>query len=407
MRRETTLAGLALVVAATACGSKTNDGSASASASASSAKGKVVEAADDTDPAASSTARAAEAAIVQIPAGKFESGSTPGDKGRDPLVEPGLTSLELGAFEIDRSPYPNELDKPPLTGVTRGKAEELCKARGRRLCTELEWERACKGPEGDAFAGRAAWDATCAKTPYCASGYGVLGMGALREIVTGDIAEVKDFVTASPVMRGAAPDAAPPEHRCAKRSRSELSSASSDLGFRCCGGAENAATIPAPVWGQTFTKVDVPASKVADLFSAVPQLRKLGHDIQFFDETTAKGVISRSDVGEVPKGITLTTSPLAWNPVAGENLLVVTGLAGDDAFIVAFFQLPDDRYRVGSTMILHREKGPVVFGFNGYDGKRGKDKSNATLDWATCWKCPAESGVITYKDDGRVTITEE
>jgi len=380
-------------------------GSAAPSASA---KEKVVEAADNTDVSdAGTTAHAADAPTVSIAAGRFESGSTPGDKGRDALTEPGLVPVELGAFDIDRSPYPNELDKPPLTGVTRGKAEELCKARGRRLCTELEWERACKGPDGDAFAGRAAWDSQCAKAPFCASGYGVLGMGAIREIVNGNIAEVKDLVSPAPVMRGASPEAAATDHRCAKRSRTELSFAADDLGFRCCGGAENAAAIQAPVWKQTFTRVDMPASKVADLFSAVPQLRKLGHDIQFFDEANAKEVIQRSDVGDVPKGITLTTSPLAWNPVPGEDLLVLTGLAGDDAFIVAFYDLPDDRYRIGSTMILHKEKGPVVLGFNGYDGKRAKEKANATIDWATCWKCPAESGVITYREDGRVTITEE
>ena len=105
--------------------------------------------------------------------------------------------------------------------------------------------------------------------------------------------------------------------------------------------------------------------------------------------------------------ITLTTSPLKWSPVPGESILVMTGLAGDDAFLVAFYELPDDRYRIGSTMILHKDRGPVVLGFNGYDGRRIKDKSNATLDWATCWKCPGESGAITYREDGRVTISEE
>ena len=396
-----------LLLAMAACGSKAST-SASASAAPSSTQGKVIEAADnETTANAVSSAKAADVPTVSIPAGKLESGSTPGDKGRNPLTEPALQSVELGAFDIDRSPYPNELDKPPLTGVTRGKAEELCKARGRRLCTELEWERACKGPSGDPYPGRGAWDASCAKAPGCASGYGVMGMGSIREIVNGEMAEVKDLVAEGAVLRGSSADSAPTEHRCARRSRAEPGLTADDLGFRCCGGPENAAKIPPPVLKQTFTKVDMPASKVADLFSTVPQLRKLGGDLKFFDESGAKQIMEHSDVGEVPKGITLTTSPLEWSPVPGENLLVITGQAGDDSFIVAFYELPDDRYRIGSTMILHKERGPVVLGFNGYDGKRSKDKPNATLDWATCWKCPGESGTVTYREDGRVTILQE
>jgi hypothetical protein len=399
----------ALAVALAGWGGKHGGPDAGASASAAPSESKVLEAADNEDVAsATSTARAADSPTVAIPAGKFESGSTPGDKCRNPITEPALAVVELGAFDIDRSPYPNEIGKPPLTGVPRAKAEELCQARGRRLCSELEWERACKGPGGDPYAGRAAWDPACAKDPSsCASGFGVVGMGSIREIVKGEIAPVKELTDGGPVARGAPPDAPATDHRCAKRTPVELGLAASDLGFRCCGGPENAASIPAPAWKQTFERVSMPADKAAELFATVPQLRKLGGDIKYFDEAgAAKAILRNSDAGDVPSGITLTTSPLRWSPVPGDDLLVLVGQAGDDSFIVAFYELPEDRYRIGSTMILHGDKGPVALGFNGYDGKRAKDKSYATLDWATCWKCPSESGFVTYKD-GRVTITAE
>jgi hypothetical protein len=408
MRKALALSvGFALV----ACGGK-SDGAPDAGAATvlPSAKGKVLEAAEnETTKDAGSTAKAAADPTVPIPAGKLVAGSTPGDRGRDPLVEPALWEVELGAYDIDRAPYPNEPGKPPLTGVTREKAGELCKARGRRLCTELEWEHACKGPGDDPFAGRAAWDPACAKTPdSCASGFGVLAMGsALREWTSSEVAEVKELAPGGAAVRGASASAAEVDHRCAHRSRADATASSDDLGFRCCGGAPNAASVPAPAADPTFTKVDFGPEKVAELFSTVPQLRKLGGDLKYFDEAAAKEVVARSDAGDPPKGVTLTTSPLVWSPIPGERILVLTGLAGDDSFIVAFYKLPDDRYRLASTMVLHKDKGPVVIGYSGYDGRRTKERSIGSLDWATCWKCPGESGAITYREDNRVVVTQE
>src|SRR5262249_44439499 len=66
-------------------------------------KGKVLEAAENEGPSASGAARstpappAAAGARVQIPAGKLVAGSTPGDRGRDPTLEPALLDVELGA----------------------------------------------------------------------------------------------------------------------------------------------------------------------------------------------------------------------------------------------------------------------------------------------------------------------
>jgi hypothetical protein len=94
----------------------------------------------------------------------------------------------MSEFYIDALPYPNEAGAIATTNVSRDEAAALCTARGKRLCTELEWERACKGPsntiyeDGDEFR-----PATCglgtaaelsAKRPTgqlaaCISGFGV------------------------------------------------------------------------------------------------------------------------------------------------------------------------------------------------------------------------------------------
>src|SRR6266542_838792 len=60
-------------------------------------------------------------------------------------------AIELAGFYIDEFAYPNEVGAIPKTGMTRDEASGLCAAQGKRLCTELEWERACKGPANTTY----------------------------------------------------------------------------------------------------------------------------------------------------------------------------------------------------------------------------------------------------------------
>jgi hypothetical protein len=412
-------------------------------------QGKVLEAAENEAPrtmgsqaaphpgaGGGSRAAAPEAGPPQIdvPAGKLVAGSTPGDKGREPSLEPSLLEVELGGFTIDRFLYPSDPARPPLTGVTRSRATELCQQAGGRLCTELEWERACKGPEETPYAGGAAWDPECAKVPAsCASGFGALGMGALREWTASDVTPAAGIANADPraasgpgasneprpgssgdpgppegeapllraaAVRGAPANAGGVDHRCARRTAVDPTSSGTDLGFRCCRGAPNAATIPSPQWQQTFRRAEITPAQVAEMLSSVPQLKGLGGEIGYFKEPDDVGVVlSRGDAGAPPPNTTLTTAPLLWNPVPGEEVLVVAGRADKDSFIVAFYRLPGDRYRIASALLLKNERGPVSLGFNGYVRRR--------LAWATCWDCRGESGNVTYREDNRVVITQK
>jgi hypothetical protein len=410
--RSPTLAVLLLALAA--CGHKAGEEQSAPPAGPSSApvalapKGKVLEAAENEGPSASGSARTAPApalaagAKVEIPAGKLVSGSTPGDKGRDPTLEPALVEVELGGFSIDRYLYPNDPAKPALTGVTRSRAADLCQQLGGRLCTELEWERACKGPEGTMFSGGAAWDQTCARTPdKCASGYGVLGMGAaLREWTASEVAPAEGQTRAAAV-RGARGDAVASDHRCAHRAAVEPAASSEDLGFRCCYGPPNAAAIAAPAFQQTFRKAELTPAQVAEMLATVPQLKGLAHEVTFFKEPDDVNlVLSRGDAGvnSVPN-TSFTTQPLLWSPVPGEEILVVAGRAQKSSFIVAFYRLPGDRYRIGSSFILENEKGPIALGYNSYVRKR--------LGWALSWEGRGESGYVSYREDNRVVITQK
>jgi formylglycine-generating enzyme required for sulfatase activity len=371
-------------------------------------KGKVLEAAENE--AADAGAHAKKAAAfgtgerAEIPAGKLEAGSTPGDKGRDPALEPPDLEIELGAFAIDKYLYPNDPGKPPLTGVNRQKASELCQAANGRLCTELEWERACKGPDDNNYASGASWDAACAKAPTtCASGFGVLGMGAsMREWTASDVQPIETVQTGkAAAVRGARGDAASVDHRCAHRVALEATQSGEDLGFRCCHGAPNAASIPSPQYKETFRKAELTAKQAAEMFASVEQLKGLSGEITYFKEPDdVKEVMNRADGGaDKPANITMTTQPILWNPVPGEEVLLVAGRAQKQSFIVAFYRLPGDRYRIASSFVMKDEKGPIVLAYSGYVRKK--------LSWATCWDCRGESGNITYREDNRVVITQK
>jgi len=400
-----------LVLLLGGCGHKSEEGGAQAQGSAAATvaiapQGKVLEAAENEDPDAGAGARKAAGAAkakerVDIPGGAFVAGSTPGDKGRDPVLEPALLEVELGGFSIDKFPYPNDPSKPPQTGVTRAQAVELCQQAGGRLCTELEWERACKGPDDNAYAGGAAWDPACAAAPAsCASGFGVLGMGAsVREWTASDVSPVENVQAKAASVRGAKGSAAAVDHRCARRMAVEPTSSGDDIGFRCCYGAPNAATVPSPKYEQTFRKAEISPEQLAEMFASAPQLKGLGREISYFKEPDdAKVVLARGDAGTVAN-TSFTTQPILWNPVPGEEILVVTGRADKDSFIVAFYRLPGDRYRIAGSLVLKNEKGPIAIGYNSYGRRR--------MGWATCWDCPAESGNITYRDDNRVVITQK
>lgn len=64
---------------------------------------------------------------------------------------------------IDIYEYPNVSGEKPLAGVSYSEAEDLCKARGKRLPTAVEWEKACGGkdvmpyPYGEEYEEGACW----------------------------------------------------------------------------------------------------------------------------------------------------------------------------------------------------------------------------------------------------------
>lgn len=354
----------------------------------------------DAGPTRKAEKQAAVNEQVRIPSGTLIAGSTPGDDGRDPLTEPVLLEVELGPYEIDKLPYPNDPSKPPRTGVTRDEARALCQERGQRLCTELEWEHACKGPSDDLYAAGDAWDPACAKDPNtCASGFGALAMGgAIREWTASDMALAEGDEKRRAVVRGAASSSDGVDHRCAHRTGIDATAKGADTGFRCCKGPPNAAAIPPPKSGEaTFTRLPLDIKRVAKMVADVPKLAPYAKDLAFFnEEDSIKAVLSRGDAGAAKPGPVLTTSPILWTPVPTEEVVVMALKAKGASLILAFYRLSEDRYRLASSLVLKDETGPVVLSFTNFNKKR--------VSWSTCWECSGEQGATELRDGKRIVI---
>lgn len=182
-----------------------------------------------------------------VPAGPFISGRMHSDS--DGLSsEPLAQVVEQKAFLIDRYEAPNLQGGSPRTEIDYPGAEKLCASQGKRLCTALEWEKACKGPLNSIYAYQTSIPADVydpvycgagleergfpsGSKPECQSGYGVFDMsGNFREWTSTEVPGkptrrlVKGGIRQNPSRGG----------RCAMASDEFVQFLDSSMGTRCC-----------------------------------------------------------------------------------------------------------------------------------------------------------------------------
>jgi len=336
--------------------------------------------------------------LSEIPAGTLRAGSMPGSPGRIPELEAKNQDVELGPFRIDRLPYPNDPALPPLVGKSREEARRLCAERSARLCTELEWERACKGPKQDDFPSGVMWDPSCIASPKsCASGFDVLGLGTTAgEWVSSDV--VLNDGKRLGVVRGAGKAAPTLDHRCASRSPTPAETESQDIGFRCCQGAPNAAVVSEPKQGPVFQKTKLTADELEKALALDPRGKSLARDIKFFREPDGANTVVSRGPGD-KKGFELTVAPLLWSPSPGTQILLVTARSGEStSFVAAFHVVPGGSYRLASTFVLQGEPGPVALAYS--------PDIRPRVHFSTCWGCPGETGKALFRKPETVVIVQ-
>ena len=174
-----------------------------------------------------------------IPAGQFYFGSSGGDPMKG-FGEKNNEPVTLPVYCIDYFEYPNKSGAMPRANVGYAGAESACKKAGKRLCSEEEWEKACKGPGGLRYPYGNKWDPALCNSeddqgnkkevgaagafPKCRSGYGIADL-------SGNVAE---WVAGGSINKGGSADKPNYAVRCAAKTKADPGKSSPTLGFRCC-----------------------------------------------------------------------------------------------------------------------------------------------------------------------------
>ncbi len=194
------------------------------------------------------------AGMVYIPPGALVVGTPPDQRPRRADRESPGEQIMLDGFYIDSFPYPNEEAAIPQTGVSHAEAGALCRERGKRLCAELEWERACKGPDnrtyeyGDLYreekckTGRSARLRPSGYQVGCQSDFGVRDMhGGAFEWTADEFGRGRTRGEIS--LRGGNSKNGEVVGRCANAEFSAPEKRAGTTGFRCCAGPRNTARV--------------------------------------------------------------------------------------------------------------------------------------------------------------------
>jgi sulfatase modifying factor 1 len=196
--------------------------------------------------------------MIWVPPGALIAGTPPDRLPRVADEEMPGEQIVLGGFFMDAFAYPNEEGAIPQTGATWEQARERCAERGKRLCTELEWERACKGPRnlvyeyGDRYRAEACSTGKSARMlpsghrPACRSEFGARDMhGGVWEWTASRWGRGLSAELMS--LRGGNDAAGELVGRCANALARPPSTSASNIGFRCCKGELNEAVVDFPI----------------------------------------------------------------------------------------------------------------------------------------------------------------
>jgi hypothetical protein len=281
--------------------------------------------------------------MAWIPPGTLRAGTPKGQAPRIADEEMPGTQVPMDGFYIDLLPYPNEPGAIPTSNVSRDEAEQLCVARGKRLCTELEWERACKGPEntmheyGDVYRESACATGVAsdqaARRPsgehaQCKSAFGVADMhGIVWEWTSSPWGRAAKDANLG-VLRGGNSAAGELVARCANGIGRPPSKKAPTMGLRCCAGPKNAAEVTLSMKGTPgLSRIADPASLTQTWEAAAG----------------ADGVAKRF------------VKAWTWVPVVNEELVLALACAKGGACSLIVGRIVDDAPTVVATIDAGRE----------------------------------------------------
>ncbi len=173
-----------------------------------------------------------------IAAGAFRMG-TAADDSMVGFDEKPLSPVFVDAFCIDVYEFPNRKGSQPRTAITFNDAQRECQNQNKRLCTEAEWEKVCKGPGQFKWPYGNTFDASkCVTEDASGESRSLTQSGQFArcrsEFGVADLSGNAAEWTQDKVIKGGAFGSGDYAVRCASRKAGSGFSKSSEVGFRCC-----------------------------------------------------------------------------------------------------------------------------------------------------------------------------
>jgi formylglycine-generating enzyme required for sulfatase activity len=274
--------------------------------------------------------------MVWIPPGVLIAGTPPGRLPRIADEELPGVRIEMRGFFIDRFNHPHEPGTIPRAHMTQAEARVVCEGRGMRLCTELEWERACKGPDNQPYAYGDEYDAEACDTgtsdalapngvnPRCVSGFGVHDMhgsawnwtssawerGAAQPKAARRAGSRRDAPAPLVVVRGGNGADGEVIARCANGRGLRPERRHKRVGVRCCAGEANTSKVELQIERGSALGWRRPTPKVAEALAAL----------------VPDGI--RTQVKDRPSADHFRVDRLwIWRPIGNEELVLGGGCA--------------------------------------------------------------------------------
>ncbi len=345
--------------------------------------------------------RSADGSRVTIPAGSLRVGSMPGELGRRGEREADLVAMDIPAVDIDRALVRDPDTGRPMVSRTRAEAAGVCAERGRRLCHELEWERACRGAGVAAYATGDSLDpSACAAPDSCASPADVIELGVTHaEWTASDAGLAFGDGRGQAILRGSSAEDTT-AHRCGARQSAAATTRDAGIAFRCCGGDAPSLSYPVEAEREVFAPVEVSTDRLREIAAGVPELAPYAESLSFFGQEARLSVFTRGDVDRSASGAyNLVAGMLAWTPVRGDTLWVFAGHSGPHRIVSALHPLEDGRFVSAATFVMRDDPVPVLLLFH--------RQRPASLKWTTCWGCRGEEGWVSRSARGAFQIALE
>jgi len=258
--------------------------------------------------------------MVWIPGGALVAGTPPDSLPRVADEEMPGEQVILHGFHVDVYPYPNEEGALPLTNVTRATAAKLCGRENKRLCSELEWERACKGPNNHRYEyGNQYLPERCGTGAAPSLRPNGLMVGCQSDFGVHDLHGGTWEWTLSPwrrgtrgnlaTLRGGNSTAGELVGRCANARGRAPDSKSPSVGFRCCAGPVNPASVSLKiVRGRKLESRDSVDAKLAQMVR------------EHFPDAAREQLHDPADFQFQRRWV--------WRPIGNEELQVLGGCVG-------------------------------------------------------------------------------